>query len=293
MKNLFLIFAFCITLTSCNTETPEQQAIKHKLSFAFLTDIHQNARNSHDRRNGFVAAVERVKQTDAQFIVTGGDMVDVSGMGGRMARTVADSLYAANKKILDDSGLKYYPAIGNHDRFFDASLGFTEGDELFKTYFEKSYYTFAEQGVKFFVLNSVEFTDSVDLIVGKTQMEWLKSELAATDSITPLVMVLHVPIYSIYYPVVTGRFTNQDMVANFVEIRDAFKGHNLKLVLQGHQHIYEEIYSQGVWYITAGAVCANWWRGEYYGTKYGFLLVHVDTDNNFSWEYINLDWTNE
>jgi predicted phosphodiesterase len=293
MKKLLFLLICIFPLTACNTGNNGKRAAKNKFSFAFLTDMHQNARNSHDRRNGFIAAVESAKKTDAQFIVTGGDMVDVSGMGGDMTKAVADSLYASNKKILDDSGLKYYPAIGNHDRFFDDSLGFTEGDELFKAYFEKSYYTFEQQGVKFFVLNSVQYSDRADLIVGKKQMEWLKTELAATDSIMPLVMVLHVPIYSIYYPVVTGRFTNQDIVANFVEIRDAFKGHNLKLVLQGHQHIYEEIYSQGVWYITAGAVCANWWHGEYYGTKYGFLLVHVDTDNNFTWEYINLDWTNE
>ena len=80
-----------------------------------------------------------------------------------------------------------------------------------------------------------------------------------------------------------GVYKSNDTFTNFKEIWDMFKEHNLKLVLQGHQHLYEEINALGVQFITAGAVSANWWGGDYHGTQEGYLLVECDSDN-FSWE---------
>jgi hypothetical protein len=42
--------------------------------------------------------------------------------------------------------------------------------------------------------------------------------------------------------------------------------------------------------ITAGAVCASWWNGAFHGTEEGFLLVHIDKNNQFKWEYIDMGW---
>jgi 3',5'-cyclic AMP phosphodiesterase CpdA len=287
---LYLLIIFLSATGCCNRKPGAGTTPEHKLSFAFLTDIHQNAGNTNDRRNGFIQAIETVRQTGSQFIITGGDMVDVSGIGSKLSKEQADSLYAANKKILDDSGLPYYPAIGNHDRYFDHEAGFDAGDELFKAFFSRSYYTFEAEGIKFFILNSVQFDVDNNYTVGAGQMEWLTAELAETPAEQPLVVSLHVPVYSLYYPVVEGKFSDRDVISNFAEVRDKFKGHNLKLVLQGHQHVYEEIFSQNVQYITAGAVSAAWWRGQLHGTEEGFLLVHVDSDNKFTWEYIDIGW---
>ena len=68
-----------------------------------------------------------------------------------------------------------------------------------------------------------------------------------------------------------------------------FKGKNLKLVLQGHQHLYEEIKTLGVQFVTAGAVSANWWGGNYHGTEEGYLLVKIDGDK-FTHEYVDYGW---
>ena len=68
-----------------------------------------------------------------------------------------------------------------------------------------------------------------------------------------------------------------------------FNEHNLKLVLQGHMHLYEEIKVKGVQFITGGAVSAAWWGGPYYGTEEGYLKVNVKGDN-FSWEYVDYGW---
>ena len=68
-----------------------------------------------------------------------------------------------------------------------------------------------------------------------------------------------------------------------------FENKNLKLVLQGHMHLYEEIKVKGVQFITAGAVSASWWGGAYHGTEEGFLKIDID-GNDFDWEYVDYGW---
>lgn len=280
---LFLLLSFGLYI---NAEKP----IK-KLRFAFMTDIHLNKQNSNDRYNGLLQALDKVKKSKIDFIIIGGDVVDVSGMGKSHSQNVVDSMYTMYKETFDKTGIPYYPTLGNHDRYFDKDNGFVEGDEMFKSYFKDSYYTFEKNGVRFFVLNSVQWNDQKDLLVGEKQMEWLKAELANVPKSTPIVVSTHVPVYSIYYPVVDNKFVYVDVIYNYKEVLKAFEGHNLRLVLQGHQHLYEEIFSQNVQYITGGAICAGWWGGAFHGTEEGFLVVDVDKKGKFTWEYIDYGWT--
>ena len=300
-----ILFFMCfLFLESCTRETDA------KLRFAFMTDIHLNYNNEGDCFSGLRKALDTVQKYNIDFIMLGGDCVDVDGLGGNFDR--ADSMYAALKNMLDKHPAKIYPAIGNHDRFFDTARGYKEGDELFKKFFQESYYTFEQKGVRFFVLNSVQIEDEsayageqqmewlqnsspqrfeVPYYVGKQQMEWLQNNLKNISAETPIVVITHVPVYSIYYPVVEGKYVFVDIIANYQQLLKAFDNHNLKLVLQGHQHLYEEIYSRGVQYITGGAVSAGWWYGAFWETEEGFLIVDVDRNNNFTWNYVDYGWT--
>jgi hypothetical protein len=94
----------------------------------------------------------------------------------------------------------------------------------------------------------------------------------------------------VYYPALEGKYTSTDTFSNFKEIWDLFNDKNLKLVLQGHQHLYEEIMVRGVQFITAGAVCASWWGGPFHGTQEGFLHLKVDNSGQLSWKYIDYGW---
>jgi Icc-related predicted phosphoesterase len=292
-----------------------------KLRFAFMTDIHLNYKNAGSCFSGFRQALDTVKNYSVDFIMLGGDCVDIDGFSlsfgdadsiSSASKVIVDSsavqsldvndfnldfrransLYGAFKGIVDSSATQIYPAIGNHDRFFDIKNGYREGDELFKKFFRNSYYTFEQKGVRFFVLNSVQLGGGGGgYYVGKQQMEWLQSSLKSVPQEAPVVVITHVPVYSIYYPVVEGKYVFVDVIANYRELLKAFDNHNLKLVLQGHQHLYEEIYSRGVQYITGGAVCAGWWSGAFWGTEEGFLIVDVDENNSFSWNYVDYGWT--
>ena len=125
--------------------------------------------------------------------------------------------------------------------------------------------------------------------VDAEQKEWLRGELEKTDRTSPIILSVHVPFLSVHYPFIEGRYTSTDTFSNFKEIWDMFTNHNLRLVLQGHMHIYEEIMVNNIQFITGGAVSGAWWDGPYYGTEEGYLMVHI-TGDDISWEYIDLGW---
>ena len=71
---------------------------------------------------------------------------------------------------------------------------------------------------------------------------------------------------------------------------DLLKQYNVRLVLQGHQHIHEEIQERGRWFVTGGGICASWWSGPLADTEEGYVLVHVGDNGDLSWEYIDYGW---
>lgn len=287
MKQIYL-YLLLLVLSSSLLAQPAQR----KLRLAFLTDIHLNKTDDGERVKGLKQALDKTKELDVDFIITGGDHVDVSGMSSNyISKEEADNLYTVLKQTLDSSGTSYYPTIGNHDRYWDADNGFINGDELFKAYFNKSYYTFEENGVRFFVINSVQKGGDTGYKLDEEQIKWIESELQNISTETPIVVSTHVPFYSLYYPFVDNKFIFKDIISNYKEVANTFKNHNLKIVLQGHQHIHEEIKLNDVQFITGGAVSANWWKGPFHGTEEGFLIVDVDENNKFSWEYIDYGWT--
>lgn len=285
-------FIYCLLLLAFVLTCGAKEQRK-KTRFAFMTDIHLNKDSRGNCFEGLKSALKKVKESKVDFILFGGDLVDVSGMGKEMSKKEVNNLYNTFKDIVSKERITLYPAIGNHDRYFDEASGCIEGDEVFKEHFQNSYYTFERNGIRFFVLNSVQIVNDKDYSINEKQMSWLKEELTKVSPVTPIVVTTHVPVYSIYYPVVAGKYVFFDVITNYQELLKAFKGHNLKLVLQGHQHLYEEIYSQKVQYITGGAVSAHWWEGPSHGTEEGFLLIDADNTGQFTWKYTEYGWDAE
>ncbi len=257
-----------------------------KFRFAFFTDIHLNKDHFEKEHGGFqgiVEAIANAKRQKVDFIMTGGDNVDIDAIKEENAE-IAHTLYSKYAQIVDDAGIDYYAAIGNHDRFWGCSKEDPlYNDGLFEKYVNKSYYSFDHKGWHFIVLNTA------NSVVDEEQKQWLKKDLENIDAKTPVVVSCHVPFLSVYYPALSGKYTAADTFGNFKEIWDMFEGKNLKLVLQGHMHLYEEIKVKGVQFITAGAVSAGWWGGGYHGTEEGFLMVECD-GGDFSWEYVDYGW---
>lgn len=278
-------------LASCTEGTKEapQEKKAESLTFAFLTDVHLNKDNKGNGNEGLRRALASAKQNKAEMILFGGDNVDTDYLKN-MDQT-ADSLHLHFKNIVAECGLPLYYTIGNHDRYFPASgtedkLGFN----LFEKHFGPTYYSFTLKGVHFIILNSLYPKDGNPYSVDDIQLEWLKQDLEKTGKETPVVVSIHVPMLSLYYPVVEGNFKGLDMIWNTKQVFEVLNDYNVKLILQGHQHIYEQIQERNRWFVTAGAVSAYWWGGPFLETKEGYLLVHVSPEGEFSWEYKSYDW---
>lgn len=263
-----------------------QLALESRFSFAFLTDVHLYENNARGSSDGFTRALAQLKLRDVDFLLFGGDNAPVDHYKPGDERAVKHM--EDFKAMVDKNEQKAYYTVGNHDLVFTDGYMDMKSLRVYEKVFGPVYYSFDHKGVHFIVLNSNEQDGKGNYIIGNEQTRWLKNDLDATGVDVPVVLSLHVPMLSLYYPAIEGRYVMSDgMFVNYKEIWDMLRSHNVRLVLQGHQHVYEEILTRKTRFVTGGAVCDNWWLGGGFGNTFsGYMMVHVDHENNFSWEYV-------
>lgn len=287
---IVLILFYPLAFLTAQIKTAEEEK---SFEFSFLTDIHLKPEMKAPR--GFQMAIDKVNQLNPDFVITGGDNVfDV--MRGNQQR--ADSLFTLYKNMVKGFTMPVYHAVGNHDLFAIYEESPEKEDHpdykygMFERYFGKTYYSFNHKGWHFIVLNSLDVTTDKKYRghFHEEQLVWLKSDLEKTGSLTPVVVVSHIPLLS-----VRGQMTGSDgpMIDNVAGVFKMFENHNLKLILQGHIHWKEYgCVNDGIYYITGGSIAGNGWKGRRHNTKEGFVHVTVKGDD-FSWEYIDHGWENE
>jgi len=264
-------------------------------SFVYMTDIHLSPENNAVR--GFTQALDSINKLNPDFIITGGDLI-MDALGQRYSR--ADSLYNLYSEVSSAIMIPIYNSMGNHEIYgiyesSGADLLHPEfGEKMFEKRIDKLFYCFDYKGWKFMILNSVEATPGEGYIglIDSTQVEWIKEELEKTDPATPIVISTHIPFITAFTQMYYGSTqanSNSLVVVNSKEVLDLFRGHNLKLVLQGHLHTVEDIFIDGIHFITGGAVSGAWWKGPNQGHEEGFLKIDVKGDN-FIWEYVDYGW---
>ncbi len=286
---VFIVSFSAGIIFSCNSTQPEdiiQTETGEPFSFAFMTDIHLNF-GDKGSFEGFEKAIAKAEELGVDFIITGGDNVDADYVGDD--EQTARRMYERFLDIIDNSGTGIKVTIGNHDRFWHMeSSREIHGAGLFTEYFGDTYFDYDYYGVHFIHLNTSEVCEG-QYCVSPGQEDWLRGVLAGIDNEKPVVVIAHVPFLSFYYPVVDGYYTDTDIFSNFREVWSMFDDHNLELVLQGHMHLYEDLYVYDTQFLTGGAVSANWWNGPFYRTPEGF--VHVEWDGtSFNWEYVDYGW---
>ena len=291
---IFILFILSILLSSCCTKQ-QPAASEDAFTFAFLTDIHvQPERNAEA---GFQQAIESVNKLAPDFVITGGDLI-MDALGTSFGR--ADTLYTIYTTMIEGFQMPVYHTMGNHEIYgwYERSGADPENPEYGKKMFEKRigplYRAEEYKGWKIFILNSVQKNGRGGYMGGidSLQMDWISYELAKTPADMPIIISVHIPFITTEAQFFGGSMTpnaDNEVITNSKEVLELFKGHNLKLVLQGHLHFYEYMYAFGTTFITGGAVSASWWNGPYHGTEEGFLLVHVDGEE-FSWEYVDYGW---
>ena len=273
-------------------------------SFTFLhyTDIHVEP--ELHAAQGFSKAVDSMKRAapDAAFALCGGDLVfDANAVSYSRAALLYD-LYQEQEERL---GLPVRHCLGNHDIFGldPVKSGTTAGDPhvgkaLFKqrTGLAKTYYSFDHGGWHFAVLDTVQITPDSSWrgFVDDAQMAWLAADLEKAGKATPTVLLVHMPLLCAitqYTKGTTEPTPDKLIVANGLAVHELIRPYNVRAVMQGHTHVVEEIAYLGTRYISAGAICGDWWKGWRLGVHpEGFTVCTAHANGDFDWRYVPYGW---
>jgi 3',5'-cyclic-AMP phosphodiesterase len=286
-----LTLTLTLTILFACTAKKESQP---DFSFVFMTDIHVNPLKNAPK--GFQQAIDTVNKLKPDFVITGGDLVwDVLGQ----TRGGADSLYRMYTGLMKGFKMPVHNTVGNHELFalYNKDIDTLDPDYnegMFRRYIGNPWQSFDYKGWHFITLKSIEPTSTRGYYgrINPVQLEWLRQDLAKVDDKTPVVVSVHIPLISAYDQWLKGgQQVNNDgtVITNGKEVLDLLRKKNLKLVLQGHLHCYEDLYMDGVHFITGGAVSAGWWGGPIGKMEEGFMLIRVYGDQIRS-EYVDYGW---
>jgi 3',5'-cyclic-AMP phosphodiesterase len=164
---------------------------------------------------------------------------------------------------------------------------------------EKPYTSLDQGGWHIIILDSVQ--PDGDGYIGKLddeQFAWLEQDLAAVDPATPVMVVSHIPIFTICVYNMGKREDGKNwnvpgslMHIDAHRIRKLFLKHkNVKLCLSGHIHERDRIEFGGVTYICDGAVSGAWWKGRYQTCDEGYALLDLYPDGTFTHQYQTYGW---
>jgi 3',5'-cyclic-AMP phosphodiesterase len=288
---IFLILALSFISDTTSAQVRKSSGIRppDSFSFAFFTDAHLDYKGNTVQY--FDKAVNTINELNPDFIITGGDNIKDAT---KSSESAADSLFNLYISCIKKFNMAVYTGIGNHESFGTGNtLTNPEnpmyGEKMYESKIGKRYYTFSHKGWKFFMLDGIINTNSGYRYIGcidEAQMNWIKNELAATDTLTPVVICSHIPIISSLKKFELGSLSGtpvNDGISNSIELFDLFSHYNLKLVLQGHFHFLEVLYTNDTYYITGPSLTARW--GNLFTRKSGFLLF-TTTGDSLSWKFV-------
>jgi hypothetical protein len=82
------------------------------------------------------------------------------------------------------------------------------------------------------------------------------------------------------------------VIEDTVAFRAIIERHNVKVVLQGHSHVPEDFYYNGIWYITSQSVSAAWWGGNWKGFNPGYSVFRTNGET-LNWERRSFEWQHQ
>jgi 3',5'-cyclic AMP phosphodiesterase CpdA len=245
-------------------------------SFVFLPDLHLRPDSATEANFDLLA--RQINKLRPDFIITGGDMIyTAKNVDEQTAKVLFDFM---EYKFHEFKEPVYY-TMGNHEIVGVLSESGMEtthplwGKGMYEKLYGNRYRTFTHSGWKFFLLDGIQilekernYTQGVDSV----QLEWLKNELLLTDKNTPIIISIHTPLLN---PHAINNSQSQLLSGNSETVLNLFKEHNLKIVLEGHTHLYMNLFFEGVHYISGGSTS----YASDLNNNDGFILVKVKNNN--------------
>jgi len=205
------------------------------------------------------------------FALTLGDMTwDSHWISGSYG--LADYLNDINKV----KNLQIFHAIGNHDHELEAAGDYLCGAK-YREIIGPSYYSFNIGRYHYVILDNIECTNDGsgekatynDLLV-EEQISWLKLDLEQIGPTTPVICVMHAPLYT---------ESGNRSLDNADDVLACFNGLKMVYILSGHTHIIYNIdktsQSTPLMELNSGAICATWWY-----TGYDHPWLHIGRDGS-------------
>ncbi len=272
-------------------ELPAATADAPALRFLFFTDVHAMLEHGAPRKLREIA--RRMRDIDCDLIVGGGDFVH----GGYTSTAAAmEPRFAVLGEFLNTLDRPLEAVLGNHDLVgvspADGSPPESDPARFFRSTFglKETRRSFDHMGYRFVVLDSVQPLSGPQYRgwVGAEQVAWLGELLTKTPAEMPIVLCSHLPFRSMFFQTKEG--SEAALPANLVvvdanEVLALFAQHRLVLVLQGHLHVNESLRWNERTFLTGGAVCGAWWKGDNWGTLPGFGTLDV-APGRCDWEYL-------
>jgi 3',5'-cyclic-AMP phosphodiesterase len=280
---LFFVFTVSSFSNAGNSKQFLTDADSTSFTFAFLTDIH--IKQDSNAMIGFNMAIDTVNKLKPDFVITGGDLI-MDALGVQQSK--ADSLAMLYKTVVSKFTMPVYNTKGNHDMFgVYKESGVNPdnpeyGNKFFELYFGKRYYSFNHKGWHFLILDDVKITDDrkYEGYIDDNELAWIKEDISHIDSITPIVLTAHIPFISTYGATIdAAKGASQSDLINVKQVLELFAHHNLKLVLQGHLHYFEDIKENQIHFIIGGAISGFSWKDSVNHNKEGFVMVSVKGQN--------------
>jgi len=277
-----------------------QQEIPVQFTFAHATDFHITTEDGGDK--GTAQCIRKINTLAPEFVIAGGDqLMDAYAVGYEEA----DENYRLWEQHQSMFQMPVHYILGNHEVFgFDPESGVAAdhpgfGKQMFKERMGggKTFYSFDHQGWHFVVLDSVHLLEDrsgYEGYIDEAQMKWLEQDLKEAGD-KPKIVATHIPLYTLRQQMFNepwGAPGHALIIGNANKVRALLEAHNVKMVLQGHVHIRENVVFNGIQYISSGAVCGAWWRGPMGKTPEGFAVITC-TEDEASYEYLTYGWQAE
>lgn len=291
------------------TELSGATSKKRSLRVVHMTDVHL----APDRGipGNFCTTLHQIQSLKVKpdLILNGGD--SILDAYGRDASGVKAQWDAFTGLLKSECDVPSAACIGNHDIWgWDKGRSGTTGSEplygknwaMDVWHLTRPYHSFNKGGWHFVVLDSCQLINGhYSPKLDGEQLEWLKSDLEATPKNMPVMVMSHMPIFSVTglsHGYINGEdawsFWTGLMHTDSIEIRKLFGLFpNVKLAVSGHTHLVDRVDFNGVSYCCGGSVCGAWWRGAYREAQPGFSVYDLYTDGSFDREFVVADWAKE
>jgi hypothetical protein len=244
---------FCILATASAQELPLKP---DSVRFAVIGDNGTGERAQYDVARQMERARLKVK---FDFVLMLGDNI----YGGESAGDIKRKFEDPYKPLLD-AGVKFYASLGNHDN---------PNQRFYKPFNmnEKRYYSFKKGNAEFFALDSNYMSPE--------QLDWLQGALHNSTAAWKI-CYFHHPLYS------DGRYHGPDVDLR-ARIEPIFKANGVRIVLSGHEHLYERIKPHdGIYYFVEGnsgelrphGLKASSDMVKGFDTDRGFMLMEISGD---------------